>query len=289
MTLSTQKLEALQKKHAKYTAELPFTGGNRAEVKWVKPVAASYKAFDLDDVKAELGAWLPLGWVGERCLVVALEEPHPVAIFDEGFQEVAPTVERFFGEALLPRGKQSMLQLVLAARNKARPVIDAQDFKKGVALLARALRDAPRAPDPTWPQRALARELGPAFVLLGFCHWKLGQNVEARQHYAHGFAWGEYLGAANMLVVDLKTDRLADAIALATKTLERASEIPAAELTSIQARLVAALWLSGDWAGGDAALKRARAHWKRPAEKKALRDSVASWFKDQPKALERLG
>jgi hypothetical protein len=221
--------------------------------------------------------------------VVALAAPHPVAVFDEGFAQVAPTLERFFDEALLPKGEKSLLQLVAAARPKARAAIDASHFQKGITILSEVLTDAPRAPDAMWPQLELSRELGPAFVLLGFCHWKLQDDVRAREHYANGLAWGEYLGAANLLVLDLKAGLFAEAIAFATKVLEHRKRIPSEQLRVIQARLVVALWRSGDWAGGDAALESARKQWTESAERKALRSSVASWFEDDPAVLKRLG
>lgn len=73
---------------------------------------------ELDDVEDELVAYLPLADVTihedeHRCLVVARQPPHAVSVFDEGFLQIAPSLDVFVqgllgpGETPLPAASAS--------------------------------------------------------------------------------------------------------------------------------------------------------------------------------------
>jgi hypothetical protein len=200
---------------------------------------------------------------------------------------LAPSLEVFFSHALLAAGEKSPFEKVFTARQKARAQVDRAAFTGASTALRRVLKVHPLQPDPVWSQPDLDRELGAAFLLLGYAEWKLVRLTDARTHYTAALAYGNFQGAGNLGVMDLKSGQFEAAIALATQTLKKSSGSMSTSVeVGIVGNLVVAHWFDGRLEQGTAVMRKWLASHR--GERQALKADIASWLREKPVLMKHL-
>jgi hypothetical protein len=291
MTLET-KLAALKKGEKRDRIVLPFHGNDLYRLSWLAPETKSFSDFDeLDDVSDELEGWLPIAEADGRCVMARAEAPHEVAIFYEGFQPVAPSLEAFFADALFAKGEMPPLAKLEDAVERAEAKIDAGKWKDALKIMTEAL--APykkKMPDPKRETVADDEDaLGQGYLFLGLAAHECGDDELALEAYTLGQAFLEFACGRNIMVLHLDHERYAAAIAFATALLEEwERKIPLDEELEIRGRMLVAYWLSGDAKTAE----RLTTKWAKTAkttkkERKMLLDVLVEAFADKdPDALK---
>lgn len=273
------KIGNLQRAAKRDRVELPFTDGEVFKVTWLAPDAKTFAKFDeLDDVKDELRAWMPVGKADGRCIMAKVEAPHAVAVFDDGFQPLAPSLDAFFGTKLLAKGEKSPLKKLEDAVEKADAKLEAGKAKQALELLKEALAPYQTMPD---PKRENVEDnedaLGRGFCLMGVAAHECGDDDLALRAYTFGQAFLEFSCGRNIMILHTDHGRYAEAIAFATNILaEWERKISIEDELEIRGRMLAVHWLQGDAKTAEKKtsewLARAKATKK---ERKMLLDVVA--------------
>lgn len=185
---------------------------------WLQPDADVWDDYpELDDVMDELTSYYPLASARLsdsefRCVVVHRNAPHPVSMFYEGFQRVAPSLDAFIAALLLP-GEKPVATTLEGAVEAASARLDAKDYSAAVALLTPALSRHPRAPGEN-PERALRDLLRAGWTDLGVAHHELGDDHAAADAYRVAVAWGSKTACGNLLQIAVDAKQWNDARSL---------------------------------------------------------------------------
>ncbi len=287
---SLQQVVRTRQKDAKADrVVLPFTDGAAFKISWLAPDPAVFKKFDeLDDVKDELGDWLPIGKADGQCILVNTAPPHRVAVFMEKFNPLADSLDAFFG-GLLAKGEKSPQQKLEQAVDKAEALTERGKPAEVVKLLSEALRPYETLPDPAREEVADEEDLlGYGFQLLGVAAHESGDDVLAMKAYTLGLAFLNFACGGNILLMHLDAKRYDEAVKLGRDVLEEwERKIPIEEELPIRGRMLAALWRKGDGGTAEAELRA----WSKGANKKerglllgVLKDALAG----APEALARV-
>jgi hypothetical protein len=226
---------------------LPRSPATPVPLIWLDPEDADAWAGypELDDVADELGAYLPLAEAAvsaddRRCVVVAREPPHAVAVFDDGFHEIAGSLDALFA-ALLGADQPSPAAVLDAATTAADARLDAGDPAGAIAALTPALAGFPAAPTGREPS-PLAELVAAAWTDLGVARHVAGDDTAAAEAYTIAAAWGSEPARCNLLELAVQASRWADARGLA-ETLLASWKAPDElnELRATYARVLAEL------------------------------------------------
>jgi hypothetical protein len=285
------KITKLQKNAERDRVVLPFSADVVFKITWLAPEAERFASFDeLEDVRRELKGWLPLGKADGRCIMTQLRPPHAVAVFDDGFQTLAGSLDAFFRDILLAKGEKAPLAKLEAAVDRAEAKLDGGKAKEALRILEEALAPYKTMPD---PKRDLVADnedaLGRGFLLLGIAAHECGDDDRSLRAYMFGQAFLNFTCGGNIQLLHLDHQRYADAISFGSDLLaEWERKIPLDEELDIRGRVLAARWLSGNakTAEKEAAawVKRAKATKK---ERKLLLDVLADAFDGKaPEALK---
>ncbi len=247
MSLVAQ-IRAWSARHPTVRIALPFARPTQSfALAWLETDSAD--AWDdypeLDDVADELAGYAPLADVElgddeHQCVVVARAAPHAVYVFDDGFVELAPSLDAFFADVALTPGTLPPATMLEAACEAASARIDANDPAGAIAILVPALANHPRAR--AGGTEALADLVARGWTDLGFAHHAVGDDRAAADAYAIAVAWGSEPARSNLLTLAIDAGRWGEARSHAETLL--ASFKPPEELTALRtayARVLAAL------------------------------------------------
>jgi tetratricopeptide (TPR) repeat protein len=198
---------------------LPFSYATQsARLHWLAPDESVWSEFpELEDVEDELASYLPLASAAlaqdqVRCVVVHREAPHAVFVFDDGFRELAPSLEAF-AASLLGADERTPAAVLEDACVAASTRLEAGDHAGAVALLGPALALHPRAPS-EHVHRELRKRLASAWTDLGVAYHALGDDRAAGEAYEVARDWGSKAAVENLLSLAVEEGRWAEARSL---------------------------------------------------------------------------
>ena len=245
VTELSAKLIKLQSSARGDRMALPFTDVTEVhQITWCEPNEKQFRKFaDLEDVKAELDNWLPIGKVDDQCLMVARAAPHRVAVFMEDFWAVADDVQTFFSTEVLAKDEKSAGQKLERALDQAEKKLEKEKPAEALPILIEALRNYSKAPDPDRDQTSNLEELiANTWHCLGYAAHEAGDEDLSFKAYTHAYAWGNLVSAANILLIHLDAKRYQQTIDGAKALLKEFSrKIPIDEESSIRSRLILGL------------------------------------------------
>lgn len=248
---------------------LPFHGDAAVPLTWL--ATGAREQFDdfpeLDDVAEELETWWLVAIAapseGEGLpVLVARAPPHQVAVFFEGFQSLAATLEAFERQLVSP-GTATAIASLRALREELEPHFTSKDWSTVRARLSPALTSL----DATTRQTH-RDEVGSAWCDLGVACHALGDDAAAEEAYRQALAHGSDEAGTNLVQLAVAAKDWGRVRELTTELLRRWK--PPEALTALRASLARALVELGDGVALEE-LAREHADWLSSRDEDRLR------------------